>query len=131
LVPFTAKQKETVVLYRPAATAQQSQIATIRVELIGSDTAVARSLGLTTCSATPVIDLCRKMVAAGHDPAMRLVVYRGGTLALTVRGIGEAACLVINGKGSGFAVRTAPPVREIASGLPLAPSEDAPGGSVT
>jgi hypothetical protein len=35
--------------------------------------------------------LCRKLVAAGHDPATVMHVYRGQTLALKVRAIGEAA----------------------------------------
>jgi hypothetical protein len=43
-----------------------------------------------------VIALCRKL--AGHDPAARLEVYRGTTLALTVRSIGEGSRLVIIGK---------------------------------
>jgi len=42
-------------------------------------------------------------------------VYRGATLALRIRSIGEAAGLEINSKGTGFvparAIRTAPPMR--------------------
>jgi hypothetical protein len=82
----------------------------IVAELTGVNTIVA--LGATTVSKTPILTLCAELVAAGIDPTMPLTVYRGSTLALTVRSIGEAANLEINGKGSGFAVRTAPLVRK-------------------
>jgi hypothetical protein len=49
--------------------------------------------------------LCRQLIAAGLDPDRALEVYRGATLALTVRSIGEGARLEINPKGTGFAVR--------------------------
>jgi hypothetical protein len=91
----------------------------IRAELTGDD--VATALGITAKSSTPVIAFCRQLVEAGHDPTAQLHVYRGNTLALTVRSIGEGAQLVINGKGSGFrrarAVGTAPPMRQNGEGL--------------
>jgi hypothetical protein len=61
-------------------------------------------------------------VVAGHDPSLPMHVYRGRTLALKVRSIGEGARLAIRGDGVGFRFEkspsegvcgqdTAPPVR--------------------
>jgi hypothetical protein len=84
----------------------------ITATLTGSDTATA--LGLTAQSSSPVIVLCRQLLAAGHDPALPLHAYRGGTLAVLVRSIGEAARLEINAYGTGFRPRrgadAAPPI---------------------
>jgi hypothetical protein len=85
----------------------------LHAELIGSD--ICTSAGITARSPTPVLALCREMIAAGLDPDRALEVYRGATLALRVRSIGAAAKLEINSKGTDFAprgaVRTASPVR--------------------
>jgi hypothetical protein len=75
----------------------------IRAELGGDDTASA--LGETVRSSSPVIALCRALVAAGHDPATPLEAYRGDTLCLKVRSIGEAANLEVGAKGVGFVKR--------------------------
>jgi hypothetical protein len=88
---------------------------TIRADLIGSD--ICAATGITATANAPVLALCRKLIEAGHDPATRLGAYRGATLALTVRSIGEVAQLDINSKGTGFVrrvedVRTAPPARK-------------------
>jgi hypothetical protein len=42
-----------------------------------------------------VCALCRRLVEAGHDPATPLEAYRGDSLALKVRSIGEAAGLTV------------------------------------
>jgi hypothetical protein len=94
-------------------TAARNQV--LRADLIGTDAYSAA--GITTTGNAPVLVLYRRLLADGHDPATRLEVYRGATLALIVRSIGEAAQLEINSKGSDFAahrprVRTAPPVRK-------------------
>ena len=85
----------------------------IRAELIGTDTCSA--VGITVCVGTPVLTLCRRLIAVGYNAATPLLVYRGEVLALTIRSIGQAARLEINAKATGFirhrAVRTAPPVR--------------------
>jgi hypothetical protein len=85
----------------------------LRAELSGSDTAAAA--GITVVAYAPVLELCRRLVAAGYDPAARLEAYRDRTLCLTVRSIGEAAGLEINSKGTGLArrrpVRAASPIR--------------------
>ena len=91
----------------------------IPAELASDD--IATALGITAKSPTPVIRLCGMPIEAGHDPAARLHVYRGKTLALTVRSIGEGARLVINGHGTGFRRGrdgvTAPPMRQNGEGL--------------
>lgn len=87
----------------------------LRAELFGSN--VCSAAGVTVRDAAPVLAICRALVASGHDPTTPLHVYRGDTLSLRVRFIGEAAKLKINSKGTGFvarrSVRTAPLVRQI------------------
>jgi hypothetical protein len=87
--------------------------AAIRAVLTGSDTYTA--LGMTVQSTSPVLLQCRRLVDAGHDPATPMHVYRGSTLALTVRSIGEAAQLRVGSHGVGFeadpACGASPPVR--------------------
>lgn len=67
---------------------------TIRAELSGSDTCTA--LGMTVKSESPVIALCRKLIDAGRDPATPLEAYRGNTLGLRLRSIGQAAAFRVN-----------------------------------
>jgi hypothetical protein len=86
----------------------------IQGNLTGSNQ--CRTEGYTARGTSPVLALCRKLVEAGFDPKRQLHAYRGDTLALHVRSIGEAAKLEINSKGTGFIkcrvpVRIAPPVR--------------------
>ena len=107
------------ILGRKSGTAADRKTATaIRAELIGDDRATA--LGIEARSAAPVLALCRALIAAGIDPASPMHVYRGATLALMVRSIGEAAALdVIDGRfqkwhgrkpsAASPIVRTAPP----------------------
>jgi hypothetical protein len=75
----------------------------IRAELVGDDKALA--CGQVAVSSTPLLALCRLLVAAGYDPATPLEAYRGETLCLTVRAIGEAARLEIGSHGKGFKLR--------------------------
>lgn len=89
--------------------------AIIRAELSGSDRCTA--LGIVVQAFAPILEICRRLIAAGHDPATPLEAYRGDMLCLKVRGIGEAAGFEINARGTGLipfrAVRTAPPVAPI------------------
>jgi len=85
------------IAQQPAAT----QVAVIAAALSGSDTCTA--LGLTAQSGSPVLLLCRKLVAAGHDPTTPMQVFRGDVLALIVRSIGEGAGLRIGSHAVGFA----------------------------
>jgi hypothetical protein len=77
----------------------------IRAQLAGD---ICTALGVTAKSSSPVLALCRKLVDAGHDPATPLEAYRGDTLALRVRSIGEAAKLEVNSGGTGFRLATKP-----------------------
>ena len=61
-----------------------------------------RAAGLITRGTTPILAMCRKLVAAGIDPATPLECNRGTTLAITVASIGQGAGLEINGHGTGF-----------------------------
>ena len=74
----------------------------MRADLTGSDTCSAT--GISAHSSAPVLALCRLLIAAGHDPATRLEVFRGATLALTVRTIGEGVQMRLRGDGVGFGV---------------------------
>jgi hypothetical protein len=94
--------------YTKQNTASNSVIA----HLIGSSTCTGS--GITANSPTPVLALCRQLIAAGLDPDQAMDVYRGATLALRVRSLRQAARLEINGHGTGFVVRAiggpAPPI---------------------
>jgi hypothetical protein len=76
---------------------------------------VCSALGITVQTPSPVLELCRKLVALGHDPSTPLDAWRGDVLCLRIRSIGEAARLEVNGEGTGFrpATKSArrPPVR--------------------
>jgi hypothetical protein len=85
----------------------------IRAELVDSDTAIAAGISVTAYA--PVLELCRRLIAAGHDPTARLEAYRGPILCLIVRSIGEAADLDVRSGAVGFkrhrGWRAAPPMR--------------------
>lgn len=65
----------------------------IRAELSGDRRCSAA--GITATGNAPVLTLCRRLIEAGHDPAARLEAYRGTTLCLRVRSIGEGARLTV------------------------------------
>src|SRR5262249_48308624 len=66
-----------------------------RAELAWDDTCTA--LGIVVRSPSPVLVLCRKLIEAGHNPSTPLEAYRGSTLALRVKSIGQAAQMEVNG----------------------------------
>jgi hypothetical protein len=72
---------------------------TIHAELSGADTCSAS--GITVKSESPVLAVCRKLIDAGHDPATPLEAYRGETLALHIRSIGQAAALRVDTSRTG------------------------------
>ena len=65
--------------------------APIHAVITRHDTCTAERV--TACGSVPVLTLCRKLIAAGYDPALPLHAYRGDTLALKVCSIGEGAHL--------------------------------------
>jgi hypothetical protein len=83
-----------------------------------------------------VLDLARKLVAAGYDPATPLEAWRGSTLCLTVGSIGNAARLrvTVDVRGSPIFTSTqgmagAPLVRQnlmavLATTIPSAKRDD-------
>jgi hypothetical protein len=68
-------------------------LAPIRATLTGSN--CCEALGITARGYAPVLDLCRALVKAGHEPRRPLHAYRGDVLALRVRSIGKGAKLTI------------------------------------
>jgi hypothetical protein len=75
----------------------------IRAELSGSDRCSA--LGVEFVAASPVLGLCRILVDSGYNPSIPMEAYRGDTLCLKVRSIGDGANLEINSTGTGFRPR--------------------------
>lgn len=71
----------------------------LRAELVGSDRCAIE--GFTATSQTPALALCRTLLAAGFDPATPFDCYRGTTLAIRVRSIGEAAKLAVEDNKTG------------------------------
>ena len=69
-----------------------------------SSDSYATALGIIVQSPSPVLALCRKL-ALTHPSSIPLNAYRGDTLCLRVRSIGEAARLEVNGEGCGFRSR--------------------------
>jgi hypothetical protein len=67
---------------------------TIRADLIGQNQATARGVTVSGRNA-PVLALCRALIGAGHDSDSPLEAYRGSTLCLRVRSIGEGAALTV------------------------------------
>lgn len=74
----------------------------LRAELRDSDTAAG--FGITVTCNAPVLNLCRRLIEAGYPLETPMDVYRGETLALRVRTIGEAARLVVKSAGNGAPV---------------------------
>ena len=65
-----------------------------------------------TCNgiaARTVAGLAAKLIEIGHDPGSRLDIFRGETLSLKVRSIGEAAALDVH--DCNFSRRRQPPER--------------------
>jgi hypothetical protein len=78
----------------------------IRAEIAGSNQ--ANACGVTVSRHAPVLALCRALIGAGHDPATPLEAYRGSTLCLRVRSIGEGAKLTVSEATSDGKPRFAP-----------------------
>jgi len=74
--------------------AQGEACKAIHAELAWSDHATA--CGIVARGSSPVLKLCRMLVEAGYDPRTLLECYRGATLCLKVRSIGEATGLEVD-----------------------------------
>jgi hypothetical protein len=74
-----------------AALRRESMI--LRAELIGDYTCAGQSM--TVRAKAPVLTLCRLLLAQGYDPTTTLDVYRGNTVCLRVRSIGEGSGLTV------------------------------------
>jgi hypothetical protein len=71
----------------------------VRAAIAGFDRCDAE--GHTVRAAAPVLAMCRRLLAAGYDPARQLHAYRGDALALKVRSIGEGAKLTVKDNSCG------------------------------
>ena len=72
---------------------------------LSSDT-YCSALNFTVRSPSPVLALCRELIESGtYGSSIPLDAYRGATLCLRVRSIGEAAGLEVNSEGTGFRSR--------------------------
>jgi hypothetical protein len=85
---------------KPNSPGEESAQPPIHATLIGSNRCDAE--GITARGNTPVLNLCRALLAAGDDPRSPLHAYRGDVLALKVRSIGEGAKLRVATHGVGF-----------------------------
>ena len=99
----------------------KNQRAAIRATLTGPDTCTA--LGLTATGSSPVLSLCRQLLAKGVDPNRPLEAWRGPVICLRVVSIGIGARLEINAYGTGFRPR-----READAAPPIAPNAPARTG---
>jgi hypothetical protein len=101
----------------------------IRATLVGSN--CCEALGITARGYAPVLDLCRALVKADHDPRRPLHAYRGDVLALKVRSIGEGARLTVREDRAGprfvawepFPRRVGAWTRKKAEGIGSAPDQ--------
>jgi hypothetical protein len=94
---------------------------TLRIDLSNDTIAsVSSASSLAVPISSPVIALACKLFDVGTDPATPLDCYRGETLSLRVRSIGEAAHLEVNGAGTGFRPRTKPGSASLVSQFPPA-----------
>ncbi len=101
---------------------ETGQVRVIRAELIGSGTAVAK--GITAQGNSPVLELCRLLVAASFDPDTPLHAHRGNVLCLIVCSIGAAPRLTVKERPFGPAFEQwepfpTPPVKPPIAPKPL------------
>jgi hypothetical protein len=71
----------------------QQPAAPIVGELTGDD--VASACGITVYSSSPVLGLCRSLIAASLSPDQSMVVFRRGVVALRVRSLQAGAALTV------------------------------------
>jgi hypothetical protein len=107
------------------------ELSPVRAAIIGDDTCTAD--GITARAHAPALALCRKLIEAGCDPDRPLHAYRGDTLSLRVRSIGEGARWTVKESRFGTPVlhrwrepslgaATAPPMRPSVGATPVQPA---------
>jgi hypothetical protein len=74
--------------------------AALRVDLAGDERCTAGAVSVT--AHTPLLALCRTLLANGFDPTTRLEAYRGDTLCLLISSIKAAAALTVAETGTRF-----------------------------
>jgi hypothetical protein len=101
---MAATGRQSQVKVEDALASRKSSADPIEAEVFGSSECRARdrARGVVVRSSSPVLAMCRALVGAGYDPGRPLHVYRGNTLSLTVRSIGEGARLRVSSGGVGF-----------------------------
>jgi hypothetical protein len=104
---------------RAAKSSFDSATLAVIVATITGDTASAE--GVHGTGSSPILHLCRKLIALGYDPALPLVAVRGQTIYLKIRAIGEVAKLSIKPTGNGFE-RYRPGPQDRSSSPPIAPT---------
>jgi hypothetical protein len=65
----------------------------MKAEFLDDDT--CRTADFEVRGYAPALDMCRRLLAEGFDPATPLEVYRGDMLCLRIRAIGEGATLCV------------------------------------
>jgi hypothetical protein len=83
----------------PAIASPPNTTQALRAEIVGSNQAEAN--GVTARGHAPVLALCRALIEAGYDPDTPLEAYRGNTLCLRVRSIGEGGRLTVKDGSDG------------------------------
>jgi hypothetical protein len=73
----------------------------ISATLTGDDHCECEEFDASATANTPVLALCRQLLAQGVDPDRALAVYRRGVLALKVRSIRTGARLTVKTAGNG------------------------------
>jgi hypothetical protein len=96
----------------------------IRAELIGNNE--CRAAGLMVRSTSPILAMCRRLLAAGINPDLRLDCYRGATLAISVCTVRRGAALEVNGEGTGFRPFRGPGAASLVGSPALGDAEGSP-----
>src|SRR5262249_52486664 len=103
---------------------QQFSQARIRAVLIGAGRCEAEGI----IAHAPVLDLCRALIKAGHDPKRALHAYRGEVLALAVRSIGQGAQLAVEDtRGTPHLRRWRDRSKRYGAGSPVAQTDNGQG----
>lgn len=84
---------QRVLLQGDCISAGQPGLRALRATIVGSNQAEAN--GVTARGHAPVLALCRALIEAGVDPGTPLEAFRGTTLCLRVRSVGEGARLTV------------------------------------